>query len=83
MKNTQLNSKNFNIAMAVLSSFWWMFNDASEIMFGNVSYGHPDYVKSFCGAWKHFMSDLEDKNEELYSILSELTDKQIKEMAGE
>jgi hypothetical protein len=83
VQNTQPNFKNFDTAMAVLSSFWWMFNKSIDCSKTECAYGDKLYVFAFEHNWKEFMSDLEDKNEELHSILSELTDKQIKEMAGE
>jgi hypothetical protein len=75
--------KQENIAMAVLTSFWWMFDYSIEVTGNHVSYGDSNYVEAFIETWQNFMLDLEDKNEELHSILSELTDKQIREVAGE
>lgn len=75
--------KQKNIAMSVLTSFWWMFNYSIETSRSHVSYGDFSYVEAFIETWQNFMLDLEDKNEELHSILSELKDKQIREIAGE
>ena len=71
-----------NIAMSVLSSFWWMFNESWENDENAAEYGSSEYLFAFVYRWELFLNDLSDKNEELYSILFELTDEQIKEIAG-